>query len=462
MKFISLDGTGKNIITDGIINLYYEDIPKTFDNIRNILKKKNISQKDILTLECINSVPTAILILYFLHYGYSFLLIPEQKEKQLLPVFCKYRISVRDIDSDENLDFDHFFNISENKRWRETGRQFSETLYLKTSGSTGKAKMAVYSHKKLIGNALNCVNRLNIQSSNRIAIPVPIYHMFGLGAAFLPAIIAGASIDLQKGANLLRYLDRERKFKPDMVFMTPVFCETLVKGRKAERFYKLTVSAGDRLREKTFDKYESMFGSIVQLYGSTEMGAIASASSDDSSEIRRVTAGKPMDGVKLHIEDGELLCFHKHSFESYMDEQGEMIYNKQNGWFPTKDLGRIMQDGSIEVLGRSDQSINRHGLLVFLSDIEKTIESIEGIDCAVATASKENMRGKDIILHCLVDTANGINEQYIKNACFDMLPKNAIPDHVKIVTSFPLLANGKIDRQKLNRMFYKNTGGEIA
>jgi acyl-CoA synthetase (AMP-forming)/AMP-acid ligase II len=74
----------------------------------------------------------------------------------------------------------------------------SPKIYLQTSESTGNPKMATHLHTKLMGNAFNCVERLGLTSEDRIAIPVPIFHMYGLAAAFLPGVVVGASIDLQK------------------------------------------------------------------------------------------------------------------------------------------------------------------------------------------------------------------------------------------------------------------------
>jgi acyl-CoA synthetase (AMP-forming)/AMP-acid ligase II len=56
--------------------------------------------------------------------------------------------------------------------------------------------MAAHLHTKLMGNAFNCVERLGLTSEDRIAIPVPIFHMYGLAAAFLPRVVVGTSIDL--------------------------------------------------------------------------------------------------------------------------------------------------------------------------------------------------------------------------------------------------------------------------
>jgi len=308
------------------------------------------------------------------------------------------------------------------------------------------------------------VERLRLASDDRVAIPVPIFHMFGLGAAFLPAVAVEASIDLQKGANLLRYLQRERAFNPNMVFLTPVFCETLLKGRKSSRTYKLTVAAGDRVRAKTFSRYESLFGNFVQLYGSTEMGAITASNPEDSSDLRSKTVGKPMSNVKMRItsksdkpdgetkDSGELWCYHDYGFEGYVDEYGKPINSHEvlrDGWFCTKDLGRIWSEGRIEVLGRSDHSVNRDGLLVFFSDVEKAIEKMEEIDSSVVVSKGESSRGKGLVAYCIPAKGVEFNEKDIRDYCFNQLPRRSVPDIIKIADALPQLPNGKVDRQTL-------------
>lgn len=63
--------------------------------------------------------------------------------------------------------------------------------------------MAAHLHTKLMGNAFNCVERLGLTSKDRLAITVPIFYIYGLTAGFLPRVVVGASIDWEKGANLL-------------------------------------------------------------------------------------------------------------------------------------------------------------------------------------------------------------------------------------------------------------------
>jgi acyl-coenzyme A synthetase/AMP-(fatty) acid ligase len=125
------------------------------------------------------------------------------------------------------LDNLHFFLTCHKWDWADDSEGLnnaSPKIYLQTSGSTGSPKMAAHLHTKLMGNAFNCVERLGLTSEDRIAIPVPIFHMYGLAAAFLPGVVVGASIDLQKGANLLRYLEEKKEFVSKVTFLTPTLC----------------------------------------------------------------------------------------------------------------------------------------------------------------------------------------------------------------------------------------------
>lgn len=466
--------TQANLMTDGILTCFYQEIPDIFYGIQRYLKDRGFGQEDYLVLECENSLPSALVLLYLLEEGYSCLLLSRlvnvsQNGKKTIPQFCRYRIGTHSLTANgSQVDLRHpeqFLHLVENEVWIDPphkANHASPKLYLRTSGSTGKPKMVVHSHAKLMENALNCVNRLGLEREDRIAIPVPIFHLYGFGAAFLPGVAVGASIDLQPKSNLLRYLQRERDFNPNVAFMTPTFCETLLKGRKSPRKYKLTVAAGDSFNKDTFALYESQMGCLVKLYGSTEMGAISAASPHELSEVRSQTVGKPMPGVQMRVEKrigeffegmegvGELWCHHESGFEGYVDDNGNpIVQNTQDDWFCTKDLGRICSDGYLEVLGRCDHSVNRDGLLVLFSDVERAIESIEGVESVVVVSKGESQRGKGIVAYCVLVKDSKMTEVDIRTACFERLQRRAIPDKIWIIKSLPTLPNGKVDRQKL-------------
>ncbi|MBF0119805.1 MAG: acyl--CoA ligase [Desulfobacterales bacterium] len=461
MKFISqctnLEKNIDSILTDGQTTFLYKDFPDAFKKIEQWFLKKSILENECLAVECENSIPSALFLLFLLENEYNFFVFPKGYEKRI-PAFCRYIITIESTTD---------FILIPNDKWHDSAQISIEKgkLYLKTSGSTGEPKIAVIPHSGLQVNARITSERLLLTSSDRIALPVPIYHSYGLTTAFLSAIAAGSSIDLQKGANLLRYLKREREFNPNVAFMTPIFCETLAKGRRDERQYRLTVAAGDRFRGDVFSRYESLSGCLVNLYGSTEMNAIAAGNPNDPSNIRCQYVGKPMQGIQIRIEETknnspqELWCYNPFGFEGYVDNNGRRISlgdDYKEGWFRIKDLGQISSDGYIQVLGRSDHSVNRDGLLVFFADIEKAMGTISGIESVVIVSKGETERGKGLTAFCVPAKDLNITAEIIRSSCFKILPKNSVPDKIILIDSLPMLPNGKIDRQKLNHSFLHN------
>jgi acyl-CoA synthetase (AMP-forming)/AMP-acid ligase II len=460
---LSLSLQPKSTLTDGQLTCSWLDILDILEKLSIFFVQRQIEITDCLALEIDNSLPTALILLYLLEKEYSFFLLPKTANSSPIPRFCRYQVISQFGNQGklENLtEFENWLNITENEQWQPLN-DGGKKLYLRTSGSTGNPKIVVHSQAKLLENAFNCVERLELSPDDRVAIPVPIYHMYGLGAAFLPSVAVGASIDLQKGANLLRYLQREKDFNPNVAFMTPSFCETLLKGRKSPREYKLTVVAGDHLKETTFVQYEANFGCLVKLYGSTEMGAIAAGSPTEALEVRCQTVGLPMTGVQLRVTPpesspipgvGEIWCQHPSGFQGYVDAEGKPLtpnQDTQNTGFETKDLGKLRTDGYLEVWGRCDRSVNRDGLLVLFADIEKAMETLPGIETVVVESYGETQRGKGLVAFCILAKGTNLKETEIRGFCFDVLPKRAIPDQVFILKTLPILSNGKIDRQQL-------------
>lgn len=447
----------KNRWFDGQWECAYHDFPQVFERLQSVFENAGIQSENVIALECENSLPAALTLMFLLENGYRFALLPKKSSKSAgntasIPQMCHFALEVNSV----SLTPSEFLRIESNQNFVPGDETKGiEKLYLRTSGSTGIPKLAEHEHDRLKGNADNCVERLKLKSNDRIAIPVPIYHMFGLGAALLPAAAIGASVDLQKGANILSFLQHEKQFQPNMAFLTPIFCEILLK-RRSFRKYQLTVVAGDRMRGTTFSDYEEKCGNLVQLYGSTEMGAIAAGSPDDTLKVRSTSVGRPMNGVQLRTGGSmDLWCSHPCGFEKYVDETGTPLdvspFDEQ-GWFSTKDLGTVHEDGTLEVKGRADHSVNRDGLLVFFADIEKKLCQIPGIEMAVIIAGGEEKRGRKLTACCVASPKATMETTEIRNACNELLPKHAVPDEFVLRKELPLLGNGKVDRQMLENL----------
>jgi acyl-coenzyme A synthetase/AMP-(fatty) acid ligase len=454
--------TRQNILTDGQFTCTYAELPGLLDQVRQQLREAGIAPEACTAVECINSVPGALLLLTLLRDGASFVVTPPAANSLDLkptPHFCRSRITVLP------APFPDYLRIEPNPNYN--GRPAAPArLYLRTSGSMGASKIVSHTHERLIGNAMNCVRKYGFSPASRAVVPVPIAHMYGFGAEFLPAILSGASIDLQDRTNLLKYLDREKRFQPTIAFVTPAVCDMLRKGFKTPRTtYEVVVTSGQRISEELFRALDPMVGGrLVNQYGSTEMGATAACDPSDPLDRRAVAIGSPMNGVDLRIEAmpedpgsagaGLLYCRHPYGFEGYLDENGDWLSQPDpHTWYRTGDLVTTLPDGSITVLGRADASVNRSGYLVLLSDIERIIENLEAVgEVAVVAGRGETRQGQRIAAFCVARPGAALDGGHIRQRCFDVLPPYAIPDEVRVIEELPKLASGKLDRQSLSAL----------
>jgi acyl-CoA synthetase (AMP-forming)/AMP-acid ligase II len=461
----------QNSLSDGSMRCVYRDIPTFFNIIADFLAEHQVQAEDCIAIEGVNSVPAALILLYLLKQGYSFVLYPpmQKQGKELavrppIPDFCRYRLiinpSTESTFSAQLLDEISRFEINNNFNIKLANQGFAnQKLYLRTSGSMGAAKIVVHNHQNFVGNVQNCIKRHKFTAQDNVFIPVPIFHLYGLGAVFLPAILTGANVYLQAQSNILKFMQAERSFNPTVIFVTPTLCEMMVKGLRSERNYRLVVTSGDRIKPDLFREFDAKFSGLVNQYGSTEMGATAASEPTDTLEDRVITMGKPMPGVEIKIDEenipqddnsgriGELYCKHPYGFERYIDEQGKEIAFAPE-YYRTGDLVKIHDNGDIEVVGRADNRVNRNGYLVLLSDVEAALEKMDGIEQAVVLLiDGEDMRGQRIAAFCVGDV-EGVQ---VREACFDVLPQYAIPDEVYRLEALPMLPSGKVDRQKLKK-----------
>ncbi|MGH8547089.1 MAG: class I adenylate-forming enzyme family protein [Methylococcales bacterium] len=466
-----------NLLTDGQFTCTYPELPALLEAIDGYFDARGIGPGDDLAFECVNSLPGALILLVLLQKGYRFLLLPpsddREKAREWKPIarFCRYRVIVGRARAEETNDWmqapRNFLKVEENLHFdRMPDEGVGEgKLYLRTSGSMGASKIAVHGYRRLLYNALNCAERFRLTGDDRVAIPVPIFHLYGLGAGFLPALAVGACIDLQDHGNILRYLERERCFQPTVAFLTPSFCEMLLRTGWSARPYKRVVTSTQRIREDTFRAFDARFGGLVNLYGSTEMGAIAACEPEQPVDVRATTIGTAMAGVELRIgetrtasdkapDSAELHCRHPHGFAGYIDETGQWLRRMAPGeWYSTGDLAKADRSGQLVIIGRVDNSVNRDGHLVSFTDIEQALERLDPIEQAVVVAIQaEEKRGQRLAVFCALKSPAALSSAQIRAACFEFLPRYAVPDQVIVVQALPTLASGKVDRQALAAM----------
>lgn len=467
-----------NSLTDGQFTVPYADLLGLRTAFADYFATHGIGRNGCLAFECPNSLPGALTLLYLLQQEISFVLLPpsEQREQSSewkpIPRFCQYRLIVKRTQAETAPGWTHrpenFLLLEANLAYQPPTDPALHTpghLFLRTSGSMGASKLVVHTHATLLDNAQTCVEAYQYTSADRLTLPVPIAHMYGLGVGFLPAVLAGAAIDLQDQTNLFRYLAHERRFHPTVACITPTLASILLKGFKTPRTYRLAITATQRINEATFRAFDDAIGGcFVNQYGSSEMGAIAVCAPDDALGYKATTIGKPFPGVKLKVDAtlshddndpaadgvGELYCQHPAGFVGYVDESGAWLQRQTpNAWYRTGDLAKCLPNGYFQITGRAGNSVNRRGYLVHFAEIERQMEQIAGLEHVVVVGKGETER---ITAVCVLSNHALLTDAQIRERCFDCLPNYAIPDAVLLLDALPLLPSGKIDRQRLTAM----------
>ena len=473
-------GVRDRVLTDGVHTVSYAEAAGLLDRFDERLARLGVAFRHPVAVECSQTVAGALAILHLLSRAYDVVLLPElgsAKESgtpRFIPRFCSHVVTAPAPASRARAGADlveEGLVIAANDGFVEepavTAFTGGPDLYLRTSGSTGVPKLTRMSHQRWLDNALACNERWRLTGEDRLSVPVPIFHSYGFGAAFLPGLLAGAAMDVGSGGNILRYLEREERFQPNVAFLTPALCDQFLTVRKTPRPYRLAVTAGDKIKRETMAAFEPRFGPLLNLYGSAEMGAVSSAAPDDPPDRRLATAGYPLAGIELTVEEtgedletapgdraGRLLCRQRNGSSGYLVLDGGWRFEPRgdDDWFSTGDLARIRAEGYVEILGRSGLSVKRDGLLVVFADVEAAVERVEGIQRAVVVAEGESRRGPRLVAVCLPSDSAGPRPEAVRQRCFDLLPRYAVPDEVLIVDSLPQLPSGKVDRRAVREL----------
>lgn len=434
------------VLTDGAHECRGAAIADAVQHLRARLAAHGIEPGTYVEFRCEHTLASALLWTALLDAGVSACISATDPRVPLAPTPAFCRVSVR-----ASWDDGPTLHVEEHAAWNGVRADGEARLVFRTSGTTGASKFAAHSASRLWGNARNCVERLGLRASDRIVIPVPIYHMFGLGAAFLPGVLAGASMESQRASNVLRYAERERVFEPNIAFLTPSFLETLLRGRRGARAYDLTVVAGDVLAPEVSAAYEARYGPVVSLYGSTELGAVAASSRDDARDVRAQTVGAPMPGVECRIDE-QLWVRHPHGFDGYLDEHGHALPPTSDGWFATRDRAEWYDHTRLRILGRVDHALKRDGVLVTLAEIEASMRSVPGLAASVVVVSGTSARGRGLVACCVVAPGAALDAAAVRRACLERMPRSHVPDRVVLIDAVPVLPSGKPDRVALTTL----------
>lgn len=341
------------------------------------------------------------------------------------------------------------------------GKDLAAILY--TSGTTGRPKGAMISHRNLAANDLALQDCWRWTSRDVLLHTLPIYHVHGLFVACHCALLSGARmIFLNKfdARTVVRTLHRATIFMGVPTYYTRLLEEPGF-GKDVCGNIRLFISGSAPLLEQTFYAFQQRTGhAILERYGMTETG-INTSNPVEGPRIAG-TVGQPLPGVSVRVVDdagktlppgevGELQVKGDHVAAGYWRKPAETAEAfTADGYLKTGDLGRRGPNGYFSVVGRAKDLVITGGLNVYPKEIEAAMDQMEGIaESAVIGVPHPDFGEALVALVVLASGGKGLREAEILAKLKEVLANYKVPKRVFFLNELPRNVMGKVQKNLL-------------
>jgi fatty-acyl-CoA synthase len=338
-----------------------------------------------------------------------------------------------------------------------------------TSGTTGAPKGATLSHFNILNNGRFVGEAMALGPDDRVCIPVPLYHCFGMVMGVLACVVHGSAIILPSevfDANkTVEVIDREMCtaiYGVPTMFIAMLACESFASTNFGS--LRTGIMAGapcplDVMRRVVDDMGASQ---ITIAYGMTETSPVSFQSSvDDPLEKRVSTVGRIHPHVQVKIvdergavvprgEQGELCTRGYNVMLGYWnDERRTDDAINKSGWMKTGDLATMDDEGYVNITGRLKDMVIRGGENLYPKEIEEFLFTNPKVQDVQVVGVPDQKYGEELCAWIIPRPGEIIGTDEIKSFCKDKIAHHKIPKYVRCVEDFPMTVTGKVQKFKI-------------
>ncbi len=338
---------------------------------------------------------------------------------------------------------------------------------LYSSGTTGRPKGIMLSHRNLAANAEVLVQAWGFTSADRLLHALPVFHVHGLFVAIGCVLASGASLVWLPKFDVAQVLER----LPDAtVFMgVPTFYTRLLQAPTFSAglvsAMRLFISGSAPLLAETFNAFKACTGHVIlERYGMTETNM--NTSNPLRGERKPGTVGMPLPGVEVRVVDengkvlgdvgavGNLQVKGKNVFRGYwrMPEKTAEDFTG-DGFFNTGDKASIDSDGYVTIVGRSKDMIISGGLNIYPKEIEAVIDKIDGVVESAVIGVEHPDFGEGAVAVVVAQSAEKLAAGDIITRLKSSLAAFKVPKKVVFVDELPRNAMGKVQKNVLRQRY---------
>ncbi len=345
---------------------------------------------------------------------------------------------------------------------------------LYTSGTTGRAKGAVLSHRNLTFVALNCLVDYDVVSTDVALMISPLFHAASLGMGALPVLLKGATIVLERGFEPGRALELIERHGVTMLSGVPTTYQLMADHpawatTELSSLRKLTCG-GSAVPTRILNAYEERGLSFSQGYGMTETSPGATSLPPSMTRAKQGSVGLPHFFTEVRIADehgamvprgtiGEVEVFGPNVFTGYhgLPDETAAAFTA-DGWYRSGDLGYLDPDGYLFIADRLKDMIISGGENIYPAEVENLISDLPGVTGVAVIGVPDEQWGEVPWAVLTVTPGTTISTEEVRAHLDGRLARFKLPKNVVIVDELPRTASGKVRKAELRARFGKPTG----
>lgn len=346
----------------------------------------------------------------------------------------------------------------------------AQILY--TSGTTGKPKGCVHTHKSVVAAGRTGARAIHLDDTDVMLIAMPIWHSSPLNNWFMGITCAGGTAVLLREYHPLHFLEAIEKKACTAYFGAPI--SYLLPLQMIPHFKEFNLSSmkawiygGGPIAPETVKKLKQSYGSdrFYQVYGMTESGPTGTVLYPEDHAGHAGSIGKEaLPGAELKImkndtdpagpgETGEIWLTAGSMMKGYLDNPSATKEAFYDGWYRTGDMARVDEEGFLFIVDRIKDMIVTGGENVYSKEVEDRIMEHPGIAEAVVIGTAHADWGETVHAVVVPGKDADLTEASLCSFLADRLAKYKIPKKIHFVKELPHTPSGKIMKYKLREDF---------
>lgn len=339
-----------------------------------------------------------------------------------------------------------------------------------TSGTTGFPKGATLTHRNILNNGFFIGECMKLTENDRLCIPVPLYHCFGMVLGNLACFTHGSTVVYPNdGFDPLTVLETVQAEKCTGLHGVPTMFIAELDHPRFKEFdlssLRTGIMAGSPCPVEVMKRVQAdmHMTEVTIAYGMTETSPVSCQSSTDTPLDKRVsTVGKVQPHLEVKIIDPESgavvppgvsgeLCTKGYSvMHGYWDDPErtrEAI--DADGFMHTGDLATMDAEGYVNIVGRIKDMVIRGGENLYPREIEEFLYRHPQVQDVQVVGVPDSRYGEELCAWIIAKPGQSLTEDDIRNFCKGQIAHYKVPRYIRFVDAFPMTVTGKIQKFKI-------------